>query len=76
MNLVEVFSSVQGEGTHVGETTLFVRFGECDLRCRWCDSPHTWQPARVCCFETHRGSGEQTENGDGHHRTEGQVDLD
>jgi organic radical activating enzyme len=56
-----VFSSVQGEGTHVGETTLFVRFGECDLRCRWCDSPHTWQPARVCCFETHRGSGERRE---------------
>ena len=44
-NLVEIFSSVQGEGPHVGQSTLFVRFGECDLRCRWCDSPHTWQPA-------------------------------
>jgi organic radical activating enzyme len=57
MNLVEVFSSVQGEGLHVGETTLFVRFGECDLRCRWCDSPHTWRPAATCRFETSRGSG-------------------
>lgn len=56
-NLVEIFSSVQGEGPHVGETTLFVRFGECDLRCRWCDSPHTWRPAQHCRIETRRGSG-------------------
>ena len=56
-NLVEIFSSVQGEGPHVGETTLFVRFGECDLRCRWCDSPHTWRPAATCRVEVGRGSG-------------------
>jgi organic radical activating enzyme len=56
-NLVEIFSSVQGEGPHVGETTLFVRFGECDLRCRWCDSPHTWRPARACRIEVERGTG-------------------
>ena len=56
-NLVEIFSSVQGEGPHVGETTLFVRFGECDLRCRWCDSRHTWRPAQHCRIETLRGSG-------------------
>jgi organic radical activating enzyme len=56
-NLVEIFSSVQGEGIHVGARTLFVRFGECDLRCRWCDSPHTWRPARECRVETPRGSG-------------------
>ncbi|MDJ0790250.1 MAG: 7-carboxy-7-deazaguanine synthase QueE [Myxococcota bacterium] len=42
-HLVEVFSSVQGEGPDVGRSTLFVRFGECDLRCRWCDSPGTWR---------------------------------
>lgn len=56
-NLVEVFSSVQGEGIHVGVPTLFVRFGRCDLRCRWCDSPHTWQAAAECRFELKRGSG-------------------
>jgi organic radical activating enzyme len=57
-DLIEVFSSVQGEGPHVGETTLFVRFGGCDLRCRWCDSPHTWQPKPECRIETRRGTGE------------------
>jgi 7-carboxy-7-deazaguanine synthase len=58
-NLVEIFSSVQGEGPHLGQSTLFVRFGECDLRCRWCDSPHTWQPAKECRIELRRGGGEQ-----------------
>jgi organic radical activating enzyme len=56
-NLVEIFSSVQGEGAYVGRSTLFVRFGECDLRCRWCDSPHTWKPARRCRLEVERASG-------------------
>ncbi|HTY17618.1 MAG TPA: 7-carboxy-7-deazaguanine synthase QueE [Myxococcota bacterium] len=56
-NFVEVFSSVQGEGPHVGEATLFVRLGVCDLRCRWCDSPHTWGPSAACRIESARGSG-------------------
>ena len=57
LNLVEIFSSVQGEGIHVGESTLFLRFGGCDLRCRWCDSPATWHPAKQCRIETERGAG-------------------
>ncbi|MGE4653124.1 MAG: 7-carboxy-7-deazaguanine synthase QueE, partial [Myxococcota bacterium] len=50
-NLVEVFSSIQGEGPHVGASTVFVRFGGCDLRCAWCDSPHTWLPSKRCRLE-------------------------
>jgi organic radical activating enzyme len=57
-NLVEIFSSVQGEGPYVGASTLFVRFGACDLRCRWCDSPHTWRPAARCRIETRRGAAQ------------------
>jgi organic radical activating enzyme len=55
VNLIEVFSSVQGEGPEVGTSTLFVRFGACDLRCRWCDTPHSWRPAARCRFEVTPG---------------------
>lgn len=58
-NLVEIFSSVQGEGPHIGRSTLFVRFGGCDLRCRWCDSPHTWKPAARCRVHAHGGRAER-----------------
>ncbi|MCS5636859.1 MAG: 7-carboxy-7-deazaguanine synthase QueE [Myxococcota bacterium] len=56
-NLVELFWSAQGEGPHVGRSTIFLRFGGCDLRCSWCDSPGTWIPARQCLFESSPGSG-------------------
>jgi organic radical activating enzyme len=56
-NLVEIFSSIQGEGPWAGVSTLFVRFGGCDLRCAWCDSPHTWRPAQRARIERERGSG-------------------
>ena len=56
-NLIEVFSSVQGEGPEVGTRSLFVRFGECDLRCAWCDTPHSWRRAARCRFELEPGGG-------------------
>ncbi len=57
VDLVEIFSSVQGEGLHVGRSTLFVRFARCDLRCAWCDSPQTWRPSRQCRIERLAGRG-------------------
>lgn len=38
-SLLEVFSSIQGEGIRVGERHLFLRFAGCNLRCRFCDTP-------------------------------------
>ncbi len=40
--LIEIFSSFQGEGPHVGEPMTFVRFEGCDLKCRWCDTPESF----------------------------------
>lgn len=42
----EVYASSQGEGPNVGKTTVFLRFGGCNLRCNgWpCDTQHAIQP--------------------------------
>lgn len=42
MKISEIYHSVQGEGPNVGESTIFVRFAGCNLRCAgWpCDTQH------------------------------------
>jgi len=37
--LYEIFSSIQGEATRIGERHLFVRMAGCDLSCVFCDTP-------------------------------------
>ncbi len=34
----EIFSSLQGEGLYMGEMQLFVRFCNCNLHCKYCDT--------------------------------------
>ena len=36
--IVEIFHSIQGEGYHSGVSSIFVRFGKCNLKCEWCDT--------------------------------------
>lgn len=40
-NLIEIFSSIQGEGKYAGVKQIFVRFFECNMHCVWCDTPHS-----------------------------------
>jgi 7-carboxy-7-deazaguanine synthase len=42
MLVMEIYRSIQGEGTLMGVGTTFVRFFACNLRCSWCDTKHSW----------------------------------
>ncbi|WP_254901291.1 7-carboxy-7-deazaguanine synthase QueE [Tuberibacillus sp. Marseille-P3662] len=42
--MVEIFETIEGEGTGQGFPTVFVRMFHCNLRCSWCDTPYSYAP--------------------------------
>lgn len=54
--LIEIFSSMQGEGVLIGCRQIFVRFAECNLTCDYCDTPFHAGPFYQ--VESEPGSGQ------------------
>ena len=56
LSVSEVFGpTFQGEGPSTGRRAMFVRLGRCNLDCRWCDTPYTWDWSRFDpAVELHR----------------------
>lgn len=57
-NLMEIFTSYQGEGLYAGVRQLFIRFAICHMRCIYCDTPESWTAARYYRVERRPHSGE------------------
>ena len=55
-SLIEAFSSIQGEGMLVGCRQIFLRLPDCNLECRYCDTP--FAATSNCMLEDPPGSGE------------------
>jgi len=55
-NIIEIFSSVQGEGKYVGYRQVFVRFEGCNLSCRYCDTENAVNMHACCRVESTAGS--------------------
>ena len=49
-DIVELFSSIQGEGPFVGLRQIFLRFHGCNLTCSYCDT-NIGEPPPVCRIE-------------------------
>ena len=43
-DVLEIFSSVQGEGPFMGVKQIFLRFAKCNLNCRFCDLERSFPP--------------------------------
>jgi 7-carboxy-7-deazaguanine synthase len=42
LRITEIFHSIQGESSTVGQPTVFVRLTGCPLRCRYCDTSYAF----------------------------------
>lgn len=61
-DIVEVFSSLQGEGILMGLPQFFIRFFGCNLDCAYCDTESARMPVAPCRVEMTPGLGDFVEH--------------
>ena len=42
MNVIEIFASIDGEGSRQGLLTTFLRLHDCNIRCSYCDTTYSY----------------------------------
>jgi 7-carboxy-7-deazaguanine synthase len=42
LKITEIFYSIQGESSRIGQRTAFIRLTGCPLRCNWCDTTYSF----------------------------------
>lgn len=52
MKVVEKFISINGEGKHAGQLSVFIRFAHCNLNCSYCDTSWANLPNTTYTEET------------------------
>ena len=57
-NIIEIFSSIQGEGKYVGCRQVFVRLEGCNLDCTYCDTENEIGGHAHCMVEERAGTHE------------------
>jgi len=57
-NIIEIFSSIQGEGKYVGCRQIFVRLEGCNLDCTYCDTENEIGGHAHCMVEERAGTHE------------------
>lgn len=48
--IVEIFTSINGEGKKAGELATFIRVRECNLHCSYCDTRYACEKDSPCTF--------------------------
>jgi len=55
LQIIEIFNSIQGEGSHTGEPSTFIRTAGCNLAgkgiCAGCDSSYSWDKGNTMTIE-------------------------
>ena len=50
IKVIEIFDSIEGEGSLIGYPTTFIRLEGCNLRCSWCDTKYSYDTDKYQLF--------------------------